>query len=519
LAFLFVAAFAPATVKNADLPALPAALWDSPRHRNLRPVDMSTNGEIQAFLERFFWDNHRDVQRRMPAQQNLNVLQWTEEDNRLSTVFIEGFLEAAERDTFFRSLPFNLTFVEEILSTFRFHFAVSIGGTTRVQQREVLVSLDLYERFENFAGTMFTENVLIQIATVFGLGPNIRPIFEAELHNPNRLFVWGRQMGWANCPHMGNVLLIRAGRVAFWRAAFSCSHTFAGLWDAHMLDIVSYNDMQMARTVVDRVTLNPGISVRLVGMVEQYVDLRAPVINAVEFFVFYDYLGRFIWFGVDNIRNFNNEPRPVIEVITTYFIASYKWADTNWQSAYIIAEATQMIRQLAEVGWRHGGLSINTTVADNVLLIYMNCELMDFPSIRPFRQSATVIWVTVGSLVNGIGEAYVVGGQYRIISQTTVTGDVVPFIVGDRTMVPLRSIAEALGAEVDWDEATNTVIMVLDGITIYLAVGVPLPGNMGTPVIVDERTFVPVRYISEAFGATVRWAEESQTVFIYQRHN
>ena len=149
--------------------------------------------------------------------------------------------------------------------------------------------------------------------------------------------------------------------------------------------------------------------------------------------------------------------------------------------------------------------------------MYMNCELMDFPSIRPFRQTATVVWVTVGSLVGGVGYAYVVGEQYRLFSQTNLTGDAVPFISGDRTMVPLRVIAESLGAEVDWDEATRTVITELDGTRLYLTVDVPLLGNMGTPVIVGERTFVPVRYISEAFGATVRWDEENRTVYIYRR--
>jgi hypothetical protein len=81
-----------------------------------------------------------------------------------------------------------------------------------------------------------------------------------------------------------------------------------------------------------------------------------------------------------------------------------------------------------------------------------------------------------------------------------------PFISQGRTMIPLRVIAEALGAEVDWDEATRTVMITARGETFKL-------DDMG--IIVNGRTFVPVRYVSETLGAAVRWNEANQTVHIY----
>jgi hypothetical protein len=81
-----------------------------------------------------------------------------------------------------------------------------------------------------------------------------------------------------------------------------------------------------------------------------------------------------------------------------------------------------------------------------------------------------------------------------------------PFISQGRTMIPLRVIAEALGAEVNWDEDTRTVMITARGETFKL-------DDMG--IIVNGRTFVPVRYVSETLGAAVRWDEANQTVYIY----
>ena len=89
-----------------------------------------------------------------------------------------------------------------------------------------------------------------------------------------------------------------------------------------------------------------------------------------------------------------------------------------------------------------------------------------------------------------------------------------PFLADGRTMVPLRIIAEALNAVVDWDDATRTVTVTKKGETVTLTINTPLPNGMGTPVIVNGSTFVPIRYISETFGANVHWDGENNTVYI-----
>ncbi|MCL1878363.1 MAG: copper amine oxidase N-terminal domain-containing protein, partial [Defluviitaleaceae bacterium] len=95
------------------------------------------------------------------------------------------------------------------------------------------------------------------------------------------------------------------------------------------------------------------------------------------------------------------------------------------------------------------------------------------------------------------------------------TLDAAPFIEGDRTMVPLRVVGERMGATVGWIESTRTVTISGFGQSLQLPVDSPLPGGMGMPIIVADRTFVPLRYVSETLGAYVRWDAGARVVYVY----
>ena len=75
----------------------------------------------------------------------------------------------------------------------------------------------------------------------------------------------------------------------------------------------------------------------------------------------------------------------------------------------------------------------------------------------------------------------------------------------------MRFIAEAFGAAVDWDDATRTQTIMLNGKTFRLTENVPLPDGMGTPVLVKDRFFVPLRYVSQELGASVDWDDDTST--------
>ncbi|MBQ2967328.1 MAG: hypothetical protein IJE10_04290 [Clostridia bacterium] len=103
-----------------------------------------------------------------------------------------------------------------------------------------------------------------------------------------------------------------------------------------------------------------------------------------------------------------------------------------------------------------------------------------------------------------------------------MTFDVEPQLINDRTMVPLRAIFERLGCDVEWIDETQTVIAKRNGRTVAVTIGsneASVAGNPAyvdqPPVLIDSRTLVPLRFVSEAFGCGVEWENDSQTVFIF----
>lgn len=108
------------------------------------------------------------------------------------------------------------------------------------------------------------------------------------------------------------------------------------------------------------------------------------------------------------------------------------------------------------------------------------------------------------------------------INETRVEFDVNPVIENDRTLVPMRAIFEALGAEIQWDDASRTVTATKGSDVIQVTIDDPAMRKNDQTIlldvpakIVDERTLVPVRAISEGLDASVEWDAENQQVLIH----
>lgn len=109
-----------------------------------------------------------------------------------------------------------------------------------------------------------------------------------------------------------------------------------------------------------------------------------------------------------------------------------------------------------------------------------------------------------------------------------VQGDLIvtepaPFIVGDRVMVPVRAVADNLGAKVTWDEENKTVNVHRGEFQIAMVVGqiqaVVNGENVqleSAPVIVDDRAMVPVRILAEGLQVPVSWSSETRVVSLGQ---
>ena len=117
----------------------------------------------------------------------------------------------------------------------------------------------------------------------------------------------------------------------------------------------------------------------------------------------------------------------------------------------------------------------------------------------------------------------------QLSGKTLTFPDVQPFFENGRTMVPFRTVAEALGAEVGYD--SGTVFASLDGTVCRFAIGgdtltvsdrvtgkvlktVPLDAS---PIEKDGRTCVPVRFLAESLGLTVEWDDGAQCAVLYDR--
>jgi hypothetical protein len=107
------------------------------------------------------------------------------------------------------------------------------------------------------------------------------------------------------------------------------------------------------------------------------------------------------------------------------------------------------------------------------------------------------------------------------VEDVEVEFDQEPLIIAGRTVVPLRAIFEALGAEIEWDNKSQTVTATKEGVTITLKIGAKTAKKNGTTVTLDQaaiikngRTMVPVRFIGESFDTEVVWDQETQGIYI-----
>ncbi len=119
-----------------------------------------------------------------------------------------------------------------------------------------------------------------------------------------------------------------------------------------------------------------------------------------------------------------------------------------------------------------------------------------------------------------------IGNKVMLVNDKSVEIDVPPTIVEGRTLLPIRWVAEPLGAEVGWDGKEKKVTVSLGDVFIELWIGKPIarvngvekpidPNNPKVvPLILNGRTMLPVRFVAENLGADVLWDGTTKTVTI-----
>ncbi len=121
------------------------------------------------------------------------------------------------------------------------------------------------------------------------------------------------------------------------------------------------------------------------------------------------------------------------------------------------------------------------------------------------------------------------GSAYAYGKMTAIDPDnpkVVPYLKNDRTLVPLRFVSETLGADVKWEKGWDYCYVIKGDKEIKItfnSADIEVNGEVVTydaPVeVVQDRTMVPIRFISEQLGYDVKWNQANQLVIITPADN
>lgn len=128
-----------------------------------------------------------------------------------------------------------------------------------------------------------------------------------------------------------------------------------------------------------------------------------------------------------------------------------------------------------------------------------------------------LILISLLLVINLSGQAFASTIIPIYVNGSVLTPDVNPYIENQRTFVPIRFIGEALGAtSIDWDSPSKTASLTFDTTIIKLPIDSKYISVNGQQYEIDApislksgRTFVPVRFISEILGNDVQWVNSS----------
>lgn len=138
------------------------------------------------------------------------------------------------------------------------------------------------------------------------------------------------------------------------------------------------------------------------------------------------------------------------------------------------------------------------------------------------RKNILKLFLIISIMINGLSFSIYANEDVTVfVDNAEIQFDVKPQLIGGRTMVPLRAIFEALGAVVSWDDATQTVTAYNEAYLVKAVIGqteLTVNGqskNMDiAPMMVNNRTLVPARFVAEAFNCRVDWDADKKIVNI-----
>lgn len=137
---------------------------------------------------------------------------------------------------------------------------------------------------------------------------------------------------------------------------------------------------------------------------------------------------------------------------------------------------------------------------------------------RIFSILLAAVLLTTSSMAVFAGDVKVMVNNYFLDTQGV--------IIDGHTLLPVRALGEAVGAEVEWNGETRQVTLIRDDITILMTIDdttVYINGvaeSLTSPaIIIEGRTFLPLRFIGNSLGFDVSWAQETLIAFLWSADN
>lgn len=158
-------------------------------------------------------------------------------------------------------------------------------------------------------------------------------------------------------------------------------------------------------------------------------------------------------------------------------------ADNTLQAAYPDGNATSKITVKAEV-------TINGA-------IYSGTATVDIQAVQDPKR--IVLQIDNKMIRNG---------------SDLLANDVAPVIKNNRTMVPVAVVTQLLGGQAGWENATRTVTLTFPNKILTMQVGQIIEGFDAAPMIMNNRTYVPIAYVGQAIGANVEWVSGTRQIVI-----
>ena len=215
--------------------------------------------------------------------------------------------------------------------------------------------------------------------------------------------------------------------------------------------------------------------------------------------------------------------------------ALYDYGYVKYKGDVIVSGDTATIN-----GWLYDWKNYDGIAVKDVVLSIADKDLTSGSDYELFVKDDTI--VSAISLANLKNEkvskdmtpptviTLTIGDVNATVNGKSVVNDVAPMVINDRTMLPIRFIAEALGATVGWDEGSQKVSVKSTNAHISIKIGeksaevavkktpdyMPIESvKLDSPAFIEnDRTYLPLRFVAENLGAEVQWDGATQTITI-----